>query len=456
MKEIHLLAATGNLGTGFAEESLVSAVERGADMIGCDSGSTDYGPYYLGSGRSQPSRASYKRDLRIMLKSGVSKGIPILIGSAGTSGGDPHVRFIVDIVEEIAREEMLHFPMATVRCELDKAYLKRKLREGRIRPLKPAPHFDEEVIDRAVRFVGMMGAEPFMAAMERGAQVVIAGRSSDTSIFAALPMMRGFPKGPTWHAAKILECGAASVEHRLYPDCMLCTVREDGFVAEPPNPLMRCTPVSIVAHTLYENDDPYHMYEPCGMLDTSQCRYEPHGERGVLVTGSTFVEAEHYTVRLEGVERLGHRLVMLAGVRDPVLLRQIDSFLEGVRERTLKKVSNALRKNTPEDFWLKFRVYGKNGAMGELEPKKRIEGHEVCVVFEAIAPTYEDCRAVLTMAWYTALHHPVPEWEGQVTNLAFPFSAPEMDAGEAFRFCVNHLLELDDPLEPFSIELREV
>ena len=37
-------------------------------MIGVDGGSTDPGPYYLGSGKSLNSRMAMKRDLRLMLR----------------------------------------------------------------------------------------------------------------------------------------------------------------------------------------------------------------------------------------------------------------------------------------------------------------------------------------------------------------------------------------------------
>jgi hypothetical protein len=35
----------------------------------------------------------------------------------------------------------------------------------------------------------MMGVEPIQQALRSGAQIVVAGRSSDTSIFAALPLL---------------------------------------------------------------------------------------------------------------------------------------------------------------------------------------------------------------------------------------------------------------------------
>jgi hypothetical protein len=108
------------------------------------------------------------------------------------------------------------------------------------------------------------------------------------------------------------------------------------------------------------------------------------------------------------------------------------------------------------DYRVIFRVYGKNGTMGVLEPDNVVEGHEVGLVIEAVARTAEEARAVITIAWHTGLHHPVPEWHGLISNLAFPYSPPEMDCGPVYRFCVNHVVELDDPLEPFRIEYIEV
>jgi hypothetical protein len=109
-----------------------------------------------------------------------------------------------------------------------------------------------------------------------------------------------------------------------------------------------------------------------------------------------------------------------------------------------------------QDFRLMFRVYGQNGAMGALEPNSRIDGHEIGLVVEAIGRTAEEARAVISLAWHTGLHHPVPEWEGLISNWAFPYSPPEMDCGPVYRFCVNHVVELDDPCEVFRIEYAQI
>lgn len=456
MKEVRALAATGMVGTGFAESTFDRAMEAKPDFIGCDAGSSDPGPYYLGSGKAQASRAASKRDLRLMIRAGRSAGIPVIVGSAGTAGGEPHLQFTREIVEEIAQEEGLTFKLALIHAEMDRDYLKDKLRTGRVRPLHPAPEFDEATVDRAARIVGQMGAEPFQRALESGADVIIAGRSSDTSIYAAVPLMRGFAPGPVWHAAKVLECGAACVVQRHHPDSMMAWIHDDDFVIEPPNPKMRCTPQSVASHTLYENADPFNLYEPSGMLDTSRSQYTAVSDRSVRVTNSGFVPAEKYTIKLEGAEYVGHRFAVIAGVRDPVVLRQHDHFLAELRERIAYKSAESLRLQIDRDFQLRFRVYGQNGTMGPLEPQNVIDGHEIGLVIEVIGPTPEAARSVLNIAWHTGLHHPVPEWEGLISNWAFPYSPPEMDGGPVYRFSVNHLIEVDDPCEPFVTELIEV
>jgi hypothetical protein len=219
---------------------------------------------------------------------------------------------------------------------------------------------------------------------------------------------------------------------------------------------MRCSPVSVVAHTLYENADPYHLYEPSGMLDTTAAKYTAVSDRAVRVTGSRFVPADAYTVRLEAAEYVGHRFVVIAGVRDPVVLRQHDRFLAGLRETIAHKASASLGLEIDRDFRLAFREYGKNGTMGALEPRDVRGGHEIGLVIEVIGRTADEARSVLNVAWHTGLHHPVPEWQGLISNWAFPYSPPEMDAGPVYRFCANHVMELDDPCEPFRVEHVEV
>ncbi len=447
---MRVVSATGVCGSGFAERSLAEGVARRPDFIGCDAGSTDPGPAPLGTGKTAFPRRALKRDLRLMLLAARRAGIPLLIGSAGTAGGEPHLAISRDIVLEIAREEGLRFGLALIHAEQDKDYLKRRLREGRITPLHPAPHFDEAVIDRAERIVGMMGAEPYLKALDEGAEVVLAGRSSDCAIFAGLPIRRGVDPGLAWHAAKLLECGAAVAVTRSAPDSVLVSFGRDHFDIEPLNPAMRCSPQSVAAHALYENADPYRLVESSGTLDLTSSAYEALDERRVRVRGSRFEPAGRYTVKLEGAERVGYQSVVIGSIRDPYIIRQLDDWLARLELHVAERVTDVFGGSPGHSFHI--RVYGKNGTMGPLEPRNAAEGHEICLVMEATAATQEDASAIAAVARHQALHLPIPEWSGLITGLACPYSPAHLERGAVYRFCVNHVLAPDDAYEMFPIE----
>src|SRR2546428_4972286 len=382
-KKMRAVAATGNLSTGFREDSLVLAVEQGANFIGCDAGTTDSGPYYLGSGKPRGPRDGVKRNLRLMLREALKAGIPVIVGSAGHAGGRPHLEWTLDIIRELAREHDWHFKLAAIDSEIEKDVLADAFNRGEITPLCPAPPLDEHAIRHAERFVAMMGIEPIQQALSAGAKVVIGGRCSDVAIYAALPVLKEIPKAVAFHAGKILECGAASAAQRWYPDCMAAELDQDGFTVEPPNPAIRCTPQSVAAHALYENADPYHLVESGGTLDTTDAKYEAVGDRAVRVTGSRFTPSKKYTVRIEGATLVAHRSIVIAGIRDPLVLRQLNTFLSILRPVIERKVSDSM-KLSADAYSLNFRVYGRNGTLGDLEQVSEA-GHEVGLIIDVVS-----------------------------------------------------------------------
>lgn len=452
---VRALAATGQLGTGFREESLHAGLAMRPDFIGCDAGSTDPGPYYLGSGLCMASRTAIRRDLRLLILAAVEADIPLIIGSAGTGGGRPHLAWTADIVRDIAAAEGLTFPMALIDAEQDVETLIQRFREGRISPLENAPEISEQDLRAATRIVAQMGAEPIIDALARGAKIVLAGRASDAAVFAAVPLMLGAGHGPTWHAAKILECGAAAVTRRLHPDCMFAEIDEGGFTVGPPNLSLACTPQSVAAHTLYENADPFLITEPSGLLDTRDATYEAVDERRVRVVGSRFAPREVYDVRLEGVALRGHRYVVIGGVRDPLVVRRIEGYLDDALASVRRKVAESLGIES-DRYRVVTRVYGRDGCLGPLEPERGQVGHEVGLNLEFIAEDRDSAHAIASLAWHTVLHHPIPEWSGLLSNVALPYSPPEMDGGPVYEFMLNHVLRLEDPLEPFVTAIEEV
>ncbi len=383
MASFPLVSATGMLGSGFRAESLDKAVSRGARMIGCDAGSTDPGPGPLATGTCMFSAAAVKRDTEIMMTRAVKAGIPLIIGSSGTSGSDAALAWMVDIVRAIARQQDLHFNLAIIHSELSRDVVRRHLREGRARALPPSPPLSEADIDAATHIVGMMGVEPIQEALNADAQIVVAGRSSDTSIFAAMPLLEGHDPAVVWHMAKILECGAAAVAVRTAPDCMMAVLHEDSFDVSPLREDYYCTPQSVASHTLYENADPFELKEPSGTLRTDKARYEAISDRAVRVSGSKFVHDPEYTIKLEGVRRVGYSTILMGGVRDPYILEQIDSWLAQLDDSVKTRIANTVG-NRP--YEIVTRVYGRDGVMGAIEPLRgSVGGHEAFILWDVIS-----------------------------------------------------------------------
>jgi hypothetical protein len=445
------------LGSGFLESSFERGISLAPHVIGCDAGSTDGGPAYLGAGKPYFSKEATTRDLRLMLKGRERLGVPLVIGSCGFAGGDAGVDWMRDIVLEIARENGYRFRLALIRSEQDKGYLKRRYRECRILPLHPAPPISEEIIDRSAHIVGVMGHEPLTAAIEGGAQVVLAGRATDTSLFAAVPLLRGAGAGPAWHAAKTLECGAAATVQRKRPDSLFAWVRDDHFDVEPLDMDNRCTPQSVASHTLYENADPFLITEPGGTIDSCGARYEALNDRAVRVHGSAFRQADRVTIKLEGAELAGYQSAIIAGVREPFILRQLDSWLAAMQAKFADRVKELFEgKVGPDDYTIRVRVYGRDGVMGKLEPRAGEIGHEVGLLFTITTAQEATSRTIAKSFSHFALHFPIPEWRGLISGLAFPLTPPELDRGPVYRFNLNHVVLPDDALEMFRTEYLEV
>jgi len=450
VKEFKVLSPTAILGYGFPLESFEEGMRRNPDVIAVDAGSTDPGPYYLGAGKSFTDRNAVKRDLEIMIKAALKAGIPVIIGTAGGSGGDPHLAWNEKIIEEIARENGLSFRMALIHAEVPKEVVTKGIDNGKVKPLHPAPKPSAAEVAETVRIVGQMGLEPFIKALDTGVQVILAGRAYDPSVFAALPVKKGFDKGLAIHMGKILECACIAATPGSGSDCMLGTLREDHFLVEPLNPIRKCTTLSVAAHTLYEKTNPYILPGPGGVLDLTETKFEQVSDAVVKVSGSRFIPSGKYTVKLEGVKKVGYRTVTIAGVRDPIFISKINEIIEGVKAR----VSDNFR-DMKIDYRLDFKIYGLNGVMGELEPVKEIRSHELGIVIDAVADTQETADTVCSFARSTMLHY---GYEGRIStagNLAFPYSPSDFHAGEVFAFSIYSILEVDDPCELFGIETVE-
>jgi len=453
--EVRVLAPTGVIGAGFKVSSLERGIALKPHVIACDAGSTDSGPAALGSGKAKLSRDACKRDLRLLLLARQTLDVPLIIGSCGTSGRDIGVDWMADIALEIADEEGLHFKLALIYADQSPHVLKERLAQGKILPLVPAPHLDERVIDSS-HIVAMMGTEPLSAALDTGANVILAGRASDSALYAVVPERMGADRGLTWHAAKTIECGAACCVTPA-ADGLIAYIRDDHFEIEPLDLDAQVTPLSVAAHTLYENSNPFLLTEPSGVVDTEHAVYHATSARSVRVSGSDFHHAATYSLKLEGSQLVGYQTVVIGGIRDPKIFMALEALLPKAQLYFRARVAELYGERlSPQEYDIDFRIYGRGAVMGALEVETDGVPTEVGILITITAPSQELASKIAKFVSHVSAHLPVPGYEGLISTIAYPFSPPELERGPTYRFSVNHVLLPENPLEMFRTKLIEV
>ncbi len=437
-----VLVPSGVLGSGCPEAAFQRGLSLAPDAIAVDAGSTDSGPYYLGAAVSKMTRTATKRDLRQLMLGRARLGIPLLIGSCGTSGTDAGVDWMAAICEEIAAEEGQEVKVALVYSEQSAATLSAYLDRGAVTPLPAAGPLTRERLAECDHIVGLLGYEPLAAAIAGGADIVLSGRTTDTAVLAAVPLMRGMPAGATWHAAKIAECGGLCTTHSRQGGVML-TIDAGGFEVEPLHAASACTPYSVSAHMLYENADPYRLKEPGVLLDASRAVYLPVDDRTVRVTGSA-AEATPYTMKLEGSGGVGYRTMVFSAIADPKIMAQVGTWLERLRARLHAGIGSVLGI-APDAYHLEIRPYGWN-ALSPWQGDEAPTPHEVGFMTLVTAQTQALATEIAMFANPTLLHFPLNP-EDPLPSFAFPFSPAEVELGRLYEFKLNHVVALADPSE---------
>ena len=446
--EIRVLAPNALLGYGFPLESLEAGLRERPHVIGADGGSTDPGPYYLGSGTSFTGRESVKRDLGHLLRGAKAVAAPLIVGSCGGAGGEPHLAWVYEILRELAAEQQLALRVALIHAEQDAATVAAAHRAGKLSPLSGAPELDQATIEDCSRIVAQMGYEPINAALSEGADVILAGRACDVSVYAALPILRGADIALSIHAAKIIECGAYCATPGSATDSIIAKICDDHFVLKATNPARTVKAPSAAAHSLYEQQHPSRLVEPVGVVDVGAAEFREQPDGSLRVSGSRFTAAANYTVKLEGARRVGFRAVTVAGIRDPFAAANLEGCLAGARSR----VEDAFGKpDQGAPYEIRPHVYGLKTNGG-----RTLVDADVCLVLDVIADTQERAAEICSLARSTLLHHDYPGRISVGGNLALLFSPHDVAWGPVYQFAIYHVWELDDPLAPFPIEYVEL
>ncbi len=441
-----ILSPTAILGYGFPESSFKRGLTYVPDVIAVDAGSTDPGPYYLGAGKSFTNRNGVKRDLSYMIAAGLAMKIPVIIGTAGGSGARVHVDWCLEIIREIVKEQEVGCKVGIIYADIPKPLVKRSLSQGDITPLTGVGELTEAMIEETSNIVAQMGYEPMIDALERGCDIVLAGRAYDPACFAAVPIRQGFDPGLSLHAGKILECAAIASTPGSGSDCVIGIIEEDHFTLKTLSDERRFTEESTCAHTLYEKSDPYHLIGPGGILNLEQSRFYEISD-GVEVYGSVFEPSEIYTIKLEGARLTGFRTISIAGVRDPIMIKQLDKIITEVNKRVSELVPELFSHSK-----IYVHQYGKNGVMGPLEPRPIAEGHEIALVIDVVGENQKDADTVCSLIRSTLLHY---GYDGRIStagNLAFPFSPSDISTGAVYEFSIYHVLAVNAADDFFPVK----
>jgi len=213
----------------------------------------------------------------------------------------------------------------------------------------------------------------------------------------------------------------------------------------------RCTPHSVSAHMLYENSDPFLLHEPGGTLDVSRAHYEQTDERTVRVVGSQWQRAEKYTVKLEAARRTGYQCTIMAVLRDAHYVNNASQWLERLTGFLSSEIGSSMALSD-NDYSLEFRLVGVNSVLGELETKTATPS-EVGVLGIITASSEELTEEIAKLINPFLLHYPLTDNESLPT-FAFPYSPAHSQRGALYEFCMNHVIELNHPMDAFRLETK--
>ena len=451
MIPIKVLVPSGVLGLGFDLEALNNGVKNNPDIISIDGGSTDSGPYSLGSGTSKYSRAAIKAEWKSLMIAREKANVPLVIGSCGTCGTNGMVDWMENITIELAEELNQNIKIAKLYCQQEKNFIKKNFQLSKIFPLNPAPMLNDQLIEEMTNIVALAGAEQIQECINTGAEIILAGRTTDTAIISALPLMKGANPGSSWHGAKVAECGALCTTN---PTSGVIMVEFDktGFTVEPMSKNASCTSETVAAHMLYENADPYILHEPGGYMDVTYSNYYNIDNKKVRVEGAKWHASKQYSVKLEGAKIAGYQASLLVLLRDKNYVENVKKWTDKLSKFLKKEINERMSIDTSE-YSLEFRHIGLNSTLGELEKNIRspVEVGVLCLITSKNQISTEIAKLINPFL----LHFPLSSNE-ELPTFAFPFSPVHSDRGCVYEFALNHILELDNPMDAFQIKMSEV
>jgi len=453
MKSVRIVTPTGHLGTTPLEKA---SFERGCgmspDVIVADSGSADIGPYPLGADKAASDEVWQRHDIEAMVLAARRLGIPLILGSASDTGTDRGVDQYVRLIREITVQYRLEpFRLAAIYAETPVDEIRRRLKDGAsIRGLNGRPDCDAATLDRTDRIVAVMGAEPIRDALDAGAEVVIAGRSSDCAIFAAPLLNAGHSWADAFFCGKAMECASFCGEPFMGKETILGRVDGTGVYLTAMHPDQACTPASVASHAMYERLNPFREYVPGGYLDMTNCRYEQVDGKTTRVTGQTFVPSPTTWIKLEGSGKVAERALFIVGIRDPYTIANLDRVIGWAKGKLTERCGPL-----GGTYNVYYHVYGRNAVMEAMEPTPARAPLEVGIVVEVTCDDAARAETIAHIAGKNLFYARLPDVKGTAGTAAI-MSDEVLHARPAYEWTLNHVVEVMNPRELFRTRFETV
>lgn len=446
MKNFKVFAPAVSAGGGIEWNMFKKGLKKEPDLIVIDPGAFSFHPYYLGRGRSSFDKNEVKEDLRFVLNEAINKDITVIIGNVGGAGAWIHVKLMEDIIYELGLEMDLTFSLASINSQVDKDYIRRAFWQGKIMPLAHNEELTEEEIKNSKRIVVQMGIEPIQEAYKRGGQVIVAGRAYSPALYGAIPFYKGFSPGLSYHMGRILEQGK----------CMFANLSEEELIIESLDDRTLLTPEYAAELSFFSNSgyidideeknldiSPYRIQGPGGIIDFTDTRFYKEEDNKVKIKGTRFVPREKNRLRLEGAKLKGYKTHSLAGVKNPLMIKEIDVIIEDIKRQVDENFNSGIY-----DYDLNFGFSGLTGFCGDLnnldENYEETDILELGLIIETIADSQELADNITKFVKSTLHHY---DYEGRVVtaeNSVLPNLSPKISSTEVYELNICHLLEVEE------------
>ena len=143
---------------------------------------------------------------------------------------------------------------------------------------------------------------------------------------------------------------------------------------------------------------------------------------------------------------------MLVLLRDKNYVENVKKWTDKLSKFLKKEINERMAIDTSE-YSMEFRHIGLNSTLGELEKnlKSPVEVGVLCLITSKNQISTEIAKLINPFL----LHFPLSSNE-ELPTFAFPFSPVHSDRGCVYEFALNHILELDNPMDAFQIKISEV